>query len=64
MPTQTSENTRMCWYKTQVYIRTRMQMCEEIANTSKVSQMRLETQLVPRESNVYVTIKQLNDSKK
>ncbi len=53
----------MCWYKTHVYIRTRMKMCEKIANTSKVSRMRLETQLVPREANVYVTIKQSNDSK-
>ncbi len=37
---------------------------QKIANTSKVSRMRLETQLVPREANVYVTIKQSNDSKK
>ena len=65
--TNTNSNIRKHTYvlvQKHVYIRTRMQMCEKIANTSKVSRMRLETQLVPREANVYVTIKQSNDSKK
>ena len=59
IPTDTSGKTHLHWFRTHVYARSCIHLCQKATLTSKLPQYRLEIKFKHRDSNIYVAIKKM-----